>query len=307
MPKFFQSEIAAYNGTKTKFTNVKFKKGDFENSDAAAAGTLLEVIPVHIKNPPVIQFIAYVDSLSDSFSPEYTAEQPFGRTDPYYIWKGSKRTIGVGWSIPSSSKTTALENMNNLSWLLASLYPAYKESNVATSIAASPLFRVRHANLISSTTAGGQGILCTMTGVKITHDGKAGFISISPKNSGSPNANVDAQIVESAGFGSRLKEGDKLLVPKLIKINVTLNVVHDHPLGWDVATGNWRGGTIAPGFPYNFGVLREAPNRPATPAPAAPPIPGSPKAKEDCVIGADLTKPPSGKPHPGLERRGGCD
>ena len=267
----------------------------------------MEVIPVHIKNPPVIQFIAYVDSLSDSFSPEYTAEQPFGRTDPYYIWKGSKRTIGVGWSIPSSSKTTALENMNNLSWLLASLYPAYKESNVATSIAASPLFRVRHANLISSTTAGGQGILCTMTGVKITHDGKAGFISISPKNSGSPNANVDAQIVESAGFGSRLKEGDKLLVPKLIKINVTLNVVHDHPLGWDVATGNWRGGTIAPGFPYNFGVLREAPNRPATPAPAAPPIPGSPKAKEDCVIGADLTKPPSGKPHPGLERRGGCD
>ena len=58
MPKFFQSEIAAYNGAKTKFTNVKFKKGDFENSDAAAAGTLLEFIPVHVKNPPVIQFIA---------------------------------------------------------------------------------------------------------------------------------------------------------------------------------------------------------------------------------------------------------
>ena len=29
MQKFLQSEIAAYNGTKTKFTNVKFKKGDF--------------------------------------------------------------------------------------------------------------------------------------------------------------------------------------------------------------------------------------------------------------------------------------
>ena len=95
MPKFFQSEIAAYNGAKTKFTNVKFKKGDFENSDAAAAGTLLEFIPVHVKNPPVIQFIAYIDSLSDSFSPEYSSEQPFGRTDPYYIWKGSKRTISV--------------------------------------------------------------------------------------------------------------------------------------------------------------------------------------------------------------------
>jgi len=94
MPKFFQSEIAAYNGTKTKFTNVKFKKGDFENSDSAVAGTLLEVIPVHIKNPPLIQFIAYIDQLSDSFSPEYTSEQPFGRTDPYYIWKGSKLTHG---------------------------------------------------------------------------------------------------------------------------------------------------------------------------------------------------------------------
>ena len=67
MPKFFQSEIAAYAGDKSGFQNVKFKKRDFDNSTAAELGTILEIIPVHIKNPPVIQFIAYLDSLSGSY------------------------------------------------------------------------------------------------------------------------------------------------------------------------------------------------------------------------------------------------
>ena len=60
MPKFFQVEKAAYAGEKNTFSNVKFKKNDFDSSYAAEAGTILEIIPVHIKNPPVIQFIAYV-------------------------------------------------------------------------------------------------------------------------------------------------------------------------------------------------------------------------------------------------------
>ena len=115
MAKFFQSEIAAYGGDKQTFQNVKFKKGPLNNSSAAEAGTILEIIPVHIKNPPVIQFVAYLDSLSDSFNSQYSSEQPFGRTNPYYIWKGNKRSIRVSWDIPSSSKSMGLNNLNNLS------------------------------------------------------------------------------------------------------------------------------------------------------------------------------------------------
>ena len=152
MPKFFQSEIAAYGGERTSFKNVDFKKNSLENTDAATAGTVLEFIPIHIKNPPVIQFIAYLKSFGDDFNVQFNSEQPFGRTDPYYMWKSNERTISVNFDIPSSSVTSGLNNLNNLSWFLASLYPTYKDTRSATSIAASPMFRVRFANLICSTT-----------------------------------------------------------------------------------------------------------------------------------------------------------
>ncbi len=44
MPKFFQAEIAAYDGQKNGFQNVKFKENDFQNSSAAEAGSILEFI-----------------------------------------------------------------------------------------------------------------------------------------------------------------------------------------------------------------------------------------------------------------------
>ena len=65
MTKFFQVEKAAYGGAKDTFRNVDFKKNDFDNSAAAEAGTILEIIPAHIKNPPIIQFIAYMKNLTD--------------------------------------------------------------------------------------------------------------------------------------------------------------------------------------------------------------------------------------------------
>ena len=288
MPKFFQNELAAYGGEKQTLQNVKFKKRTLANSSPAEAGTLLEIIPLHIKNPPVIQFIAYIETFSDKFSVNYSSEQPFGRPDPYYIWKNNKRSITINWALPAGSKAMALDNLNNLSWLLASLYPTYKDSSISTSIAASPLFRVRHANLISSPTTDGQGLLCAIVNVGVTHDMKEGAIGISPED------NVVKDLLISSGIP--VQSGKKLLVPKLIKISSTLNIVHDHALGWDYNTGYWRGGLSAPTFPYNFGLTRDTKDTPqrgetqgSGQAPqGGPEVPGSIDAKETTVITDDL-------------------
>jgi len=263
MPKFFQAERAAYGGEKNTFSNVKFKKNNFDSSMPAEAGTILEIIPVHIKNPPVIQFIAYIESLSDKIASTATSEQPYGRPDPYYMWRSNERTITVKFSIPSSSVTAALDNLNNLSWFLAALYPTYKDSQTATSIAASPIFRVRFSNLICSSTKDGQGLLGVIQGVTVTHDVKEGFIGISPSNMGSAQANAASRLIKDAGFDNSINEGKKLLVPKLMSINFSLNVVHDHALGWDAATGNWRGGFAGPRFPYDFGLVRDTQDTPS--------------------------------------------
>ena len=289
MSRFFQSELAAYGGEKQGLQNVKFKKGDFANTDAATAGTLLEIMPIHIKNTPVIQFIAYIETLSDKFSVGYNSEQPFGRPDPYYVWKSNKRTITVNWALPASSKAMALDNLNNLSWLLASLYPTYKDRALTTSISASPMCRVRHANLISSPVNNGQGVLCTINNVSVTHDMKQGAIGIDP----------DDQEVKDllAACGLPLQSGNKLLIPKLIKISSTMNVVHDHSLGWDHTTGQWRGGLSAPGFPYGFGLTKDTkdtPQRGDTIGPGqapggGPEVPGSVDERETKVVVDDIS------------------
>ena len=256
MAKFFQYESAAHAGRKDRFKNLDFKKGNFENSLGSRRGTLLEIIPVHIKNPPVIQFVSFMTSLTDTYSPTYSEQQPFGRPDPYYVWKSSKRSISLGWSIPSSSESNALDNMNNLSWFLASLYPTYKETELANSIAASPLFRVRYANLLSSPTQDGQGILCTITNVSVTHDvNKSGFITIDPAGF-IESAFSAKEAIKEAGFEANIKHGTVLQVPKLITISCTLNVIHDHSLGWDYSTGEWRGRRSGKNYPYSIGLQR---------------------------------------------------
>ena len=264
MPKFFQTEKAAYAGEKNSFKNVKFKdRGNFDNSSAAEAGTILEIIPVHIKNPPVIQFIAYLDNISDTFQSSQTPVQPFGRTDPYYMWKSNKRSIKVGFSIPASSVSVALDNLNNLSWFLGALYPTYKDTQIATSIAASPMFRVRFANIICSSTRDGQGLLGVIQNVTVTPDVKTGFIGINPSNMGTSFADTAASLLKSAGFENNINEGKKLLIPKLMKVNFGLDVVHDHALGWEYESGDWRGGLSAPRFPYDFGMVRDTRDTPS--------------------------------------------
>ena len=218
MPKFFQSEIAAYAGEKNSFQNVKFKKNDFHNSPGAEAGTILEIIPIHYPNPPVIQFLAFLTSIEDRYNVKYGSEQPYGRTNPYYIWEGNDRSISVGLDIPSSGITAGLENINNLSWLLSSLYPAYKDSTTATSVASTPLFRVRYANLIVSSTNSGQGLLCTINDISVSHQMDEGFILVNPKNVGSSFANAAARVLSAAKFENTAPEGKKILIPKLMKI-----------------------------------------------------------------------------------------
>ena len=296
MPKFFQHEIGAHAGEKQTFQNVEFKKNNFQNSAGAEIGSLFEVIPVHIKNPPQIQFIAYIESLSDNFKVGYDSEQPFGRTDPYQIWKSNKRDMSLTLGVPSSSVSKGLDNLNNISWLLASLYPTYKDRITATSISASPLFRVRYANLISTSVNDGQGLLCTIGSVGVTHDLDKGVIHVNPLNMGSSFANVSGRLLKEAKFEENVNEGKSIIIPKLIKLSLSLTVIHDHSLGWDHSTGNWRGGLTAPRFPYDFGLERSEGGPPINP-PEAYESTGPNQLENENFL--DLANTPAGAPGTG--------
>ena len=171
--------------------------------------------------------------------------------------------MSLSFNLPASGVSKALDNLNNLSWLLASLYPTYKDTVNANSVAASPLHRVRYGNLICSSTNDGQGLLCVLNGVTVTHDHTYGFVSVNPKNMGSSFANVAARVLDDAGFKNHVGENKKFIIPKVMKLTLGLDVVHDHPLGWDFYTGQFRGGRTAKSYPYDFGLMRDPGDSPS--------------------------------------------
>ena len=241
----FPSDIGLLG--ENKLGNVKFKKSGegYTSSKEANQGSVIEFIPMHYKNTPVIKFIAFLDDIKDSIKQTFQPEQPFGRLDPIQVWKASSREISVTFNIPSSSEEMALRNVNNLSWLVASSYPTYEQADCANSIAASPLYRVKFANIIANTN-NRNGILCVIPSFSVTHSLKAGVIHI--------HAGAVKKLAKEAGFPT---QADEIIVARNITVGCTLNVLHEHSLGWDSTTGEWRGGSRA-GYPYGFGVVKDA-------------------------------------------------
>ena len=223
---------------------------------AAAKGTLLEIIPMHIKNPPRITFMAFLDDFTDSFNPQFNSQNVYGRSDSYHVWTQASRTIGLGWKIPSSGKNMALRNLANINWFLASLYPAYKESvGGSNAVSATPLFRVKFANMIMSANYSEEGLLCAIKGVRVSHNKKAGFIIVNPGASGEasrPDSGEELAPISIAGslpgsdverFDDALGQGNRpshLVIPSEYSIRCQLDIIHEHPLGWNHETGEWR-------------------------------------------------------------------
>ena len=252
-------------GAKGKISNLGpeyLKSGserDANVTEAASKGMLMEIIPMHIKNPPRITFMAFLEDFTDNFSPRYNSQNVFGRSDQYHIWQNTQRTIGLGVKVLSSGKNMALRNLANINWFLASLYPAYKESvGGSNSVSASPLFRVKYANMIMSANYSEEGLLGTLTGVRVGHNKKAGFIIINPGASGATARPLTDEageldpigvaaslnpVSDVSRFEQALGQGNRpshLVIPSEYTIRFQMTVIHEHPLGWNHETGEWR-------------------------------------------------------------------
>jgi len=188
--------------------------------------------------------------------------QPYGRLDPIRVWKSSDRKISLSISIISSSEEMAIRNLNNLNWLLASSYPTYDSSfcGCSTSVAASPMFRVKYANLITNMN-NHSGLLCVIPSFGVTHDFKSGVIHVRPDDPTTYTGNkVDRSLLSAAGFP--VQSGNYIIATK-ISLSCTLEVVHEHSLGWDLETGEWRGGKSS-GYPYGLGLVKSATDPPSS-------------------------------------------
>ena len=72
-----------------------------------------------------IQFRAYIDDFSDSYSADWSDVQYVGRGDKFYNYKGFNRSISMGWTVHASSKGELIPMYKKLNYLASGLAPDY--------------------------------------------------------------------------------------------------------------------------------------------------------------------------------------
>lgn len=197
--------------------------------------TALSTLDVHyVPLDRTVSFKAFITEFSDQYGTTWNEEEVYGRMDAVQTFKSTKRTISVSFDIVSASKSEAEYNLAKASELASMHYPVYNEKSKSsggagstTALDQAPLLRVKFANWICrSDNPGGtvkdSGLLVASSG-----------FTFSPQ-------------MDDLVFGS----GD-MLYPKLIKISLSLTVIHEHHMGFTGAEG---GEKRVRAFPYNSPV-----------------------------------------------------
>ena len=180
-----------------------------------------------------VSFKAFIVEFSDQYGTTWNEEEVYGRMDSVQTFKSTTRNITVSFDVVAASESEAKYNLAKVSELASMHYPVYNEKSKSAGAAGSttaldqaPLLRVKYANWICrSDNPGGtvkeSGLLVASSGFSFTPQ------------------------MDDLVFGT----GD-MLYPKLVRIALSLKVVHEHHMGFTGETNEKRVRT----FPYNSPV-----------------------------------------------------
>lgn len=126
-----------------------------------------EYVPFYfhdVRTNEIVSFHAFLTSLTDDFKPEYESSDAYGRVEPVRIYKGTSRTISVGFWIVATSLPDFDAMWTKINKLVTMVYPQYtagkqlqdKSGNYTFTqpfsqlIGASPMVRLRLGDLFRS-------------------------------------------------------------------------------------------------------------------------------------------------------------
>jgi hypothetical protein len=75
-----------------------------------------------------IQFRAFLDNITDSFSAEWKNERYVGRGENFYTYGGFDRKVSLGWTVAAQSKVELIPMYKKLSYLASICAPDYSDS-----------------------------------------------------------------------------------------------------------------------------------------------------------------------------------
>ena len=192
----------------------------------------------HVPSNYSIDFKAFITEFSDEFSSNWESEDIYGRMDPIRTFASTQRRISLAFDVVAASAEEARHNIKQMTMLANFHYPSYDKGIASTTaINQSPLLRVKYMNWIckASNPEGSvetSGLLCASDGFTYAPD-----------------------------VADLTYELNGMLYPKVVNVSLTLNVLHEHKLGWEGTSGLRKtdsdGNPGAENFPYNSSYVTQ--------------------------------------------------
>tara|TARA_Y100000310_G_scaffold321442_1_gene379075 strand:+ start:3178 stop:4362 length:1185 start_codon:yes stop_codon:yes gene_type:complete len=199
----------------------------------------------HVPSQTSVYFKAFIVAFNEDYNSEWGGESVYGRADPIYLFKQTQRKITLNFKVPCSTEGEAYENLSKVQKLVQFLYPSYTETNSATTIAESPLVRLKIMNLLTKATQGASGANAEALyeSYQSSNDGEQGLLGVITNLTVNHNIeNPDIGVLEKkASAALQKQEGTDhaylgAILPKMIEISVGFSPIHETPLGWDKDT-----------------------------------------------------------------------
>lgn len=207
----------------------------------------------HLPSDYYVFFKAFLTSFSDKYSSQWKKTAVYGRMDDIATFTKTSRIISFGLETVAASVQEAEQNMVRISLLLQMLYPEFEggpmgdegakgiaatSGKVQSTIKGSPLFKIKFLNWVkgASTDARKEEISATGTGQAQT-SGLLGYldgVTVTPD-------------LEPGVFQAGLT-----IFPKVVKLDFSFNVIHEHALGWKKNDTQWNADPQTSHFPYGL-------------------------------------------------------
>lgn len=124
-----------------------------------------EYVPFYfqdLRTNEIISFHAFLESLQDSFSAQYSSFKSYGRSDAVKMYSSTSRTVSLSFTIAATSRDDFDEMWYKINRLIACVYPKYTEGTLVQNkditfeqpfsqvIGATPLMRLRVGDVVKS-------------------------------------------------------------------------------------------------------------------------------------------------------------
>lgn len=227
------------------------KNNRYTDGAGSLANQLSHIISFrNIRNDQDVLFKAFIMDFNESYSPNFTPNEVFGRTDPIYQYKNTTRNISLSFKIPASTESEAFENLGRVQKLIQMLYPSYEDTNSGLSLSEAPLVRLKVMNILRNHASLGGGT-DDPTAEKKDADYFTEYTSTADPGKGLlgviTNATVNSMLNSADGVFHKLttvpqdeETGDpavtraepNTVLPKLIEVTINFAPIHEETLGY---------------------------------------------------------------------------